>query len=161
MHASNTSETVLVTGATGYVGGRLIGRLAQRDLRVRCMARRPTQLRDRVPDAVEVVQGDVSKPATLDSALRGVDTAFYLVHALGAAGDFEQQELVGAENFANAARAAGVRCIIYLGGLGDTESFRFRPHAKSAGRGRDLTPFWRSYDRVSGIDYHRCRKPFV
>lgn len=112
-------QRILVTGATGYVGGRLIGRLTQRrGLRIRCMARRPAYLAGRVGPEVEVVQGDVTEAETLAAALRDVDVAFYLVHSLGASGDFEATELVGAQNFAAAAHAAGVKRIIYLGGLG-------------------------------------------
>ena len=117
----NTRKLVLVTGATGYVGGRLLGRLQRRDdLRLRCMARRPSYLRGRVAPEAEVVAGDVTDPASLDAALHGVDTAFYLVHSLAAGGDLEATEAAGAANFGAAAAAAGVRRIIYLGGLGDS-----------------------------------------
>lgn len=116
------SVRVLITGATGYVGGRLVTRLHARGIQIRCMARTPARLEGRVPQGVEVVRGDVNDPATLDEALRGINTAFYLVHALAASGDFESTELAGARNFSVAAHRAGVRRIIYLGGLGDTES---------------------------------------
>ena len=112
-------RTILLTGATGYVGGRLLPRLAERDgLRVRCLARRPDELRARVPAGVEVAGGDVLEPETLPPALEGVDAAYYLVHSMGATGDFEAKDREGAENFARAAREAGVDRIIYLGGLG-------------------------------------------
>ncbi len=113
-------SVVLVTGATGYVGGRLVHRLTDKGIRVRCMVRRPSQLVGRVDADVEIVHGDVSEPLTLEPALRNVHTAYYLVHSLGHSGDFERVELACAENFANAARAAGVQRIVYLGGLGDT-----------------------------------------
>ena len=110
---------ILITGATGYVGGRLVGRLQRRnDLRLRCMARRPAHLTGRLAPDVEVVEGDVTDPASLDAALRDIDTAFYLVHSLASSGDFEKTELEGARNFAAAAKHAGVKRIIYLGGLG-------------------------------------------
>jgi len=112
--------SVLVTGATGYVGGRLVGRLQTRGYRVRCMARDPKRLERRVAANVEIVRGDVSQPETLDAALAGIHTAFYLVHALASDSDFETAEIEGARNFATAAKNAGVRRIIYLGGLGDT-----------------------------------------
>lgn len=113
-----TPQKILVTGATGYVGGRLVSRLSASGHRVRCMARRPSYLTGRVADDIEVVHGDVTEPITLDAALRGVDVAYYLVHALAASGDFESTELQGAENFAAAAKKAGVKRIVYLGGLG-------------------------------------------
>jgi hypothetical protein len=79
MNEERHQARVLVTGETGYVGGCLISRLNELKLEVRCMARRPFQLIDRVSHNVEIVHGDVNEPVTLDSALKGVDTAFYLV----------------------------------------------------------------------------------
>ncbi len=111
---------ILLTGASGYVGGRLLGELAGR--RVRCMARQPEYLRSRVPAGVEVVAGDVLDPATLIDALKGVETAFYLVHSLGAGASFREQDKIGARHFGEASRAAGIRRIIYLGGLGDSSA---------------------------------------
>lgn len=122
MQTKQTQQRVLVSGATGYVGGRLVKRLEDSHVSVRCMARRPSNLVGRVEDAVEVVHGDVSEPVTLDIALKDVDVAFYLVHSLAASGDLESAELIGARNFAVAAKKAGVERIIYLGGLGDTET---------------------------------------
>ncbi|CAN5774139.1 SDR family oxidoreductase [soil metagenome] len=109
---------LLVTGATGYVGGRLVRVLNERGERVRCMARRPDELKARVPAGTEVVAGDVLDAATLMSALAGVDTAFYLIHSMGSQGDFREEDRRAANNFVTAAEAAGVRRIIYLGGLG-------------------------------------------
>lgn len=116
-----TDETpsILLTGATGYVGGRLLPLLEARGLRVRCVARRPENLRQRVSDTTEVVQGDMLDLPSLRSAMAGIETAYYLVHAMGSAGSFEEQDRKAAMNFANAAREAGVKRIIYLGGLGD------------------------------------------
>lgn len=111
----------LLTGATGYVGGRLLSRLEEAGRPVRCLARRPEALIGRVRDATEVVPGDVLVPATLAGVFEGVDTAYYLVHALGSSGDFEAQDREAATHFAEAARTAGVRRIIYLGGLGDPD----------------------------------------
>ncbi|MER7335152.1 MULTISPECIES: SDR family oxidoreductase [unclassified Micromonospora] len=106
----------LVTGATGYIGGRLAPRLLAEGHTVRCLARKAGRLRD-VPwtARAEIVEGDLREPATLPAAFEGVDVAYYLVHSLGQAG-FEAADREAAANFAAAARAAGVRRIVYLGG---------------------------------------------
>ena len=106
-----------MTGASGYVGGRLVPLLEQRGERVRCLARRPELLAGRFAAATELVAGDVLDPASLRRALAGVATAYYLVHSLGSRGRFEEEEEQAAQSFAGAARAAGVQRIIYLGGL--------------------------------------------
>ena len=126
---------ILVTGASGYVGGRLVPALETRGYRVRCLARRPEYLAGRFRAGTEVVKGDVLDPESLASALRGVHTAFYLVHSMGASGNFEEQDRAGAGNFARAARRRGVRRIVYLGGLGE----------------RELSPHLRSRQEVGGI----------
>lgn len=113
-----SSRSILVTGASGYIGGRLQRALATEGRRVRCMARRPDELRARVASGVEVVYGDVLEPASLTTALAGIDTAFFLIHGMAMARDFARVEQEGARNFARAARASGIRRIIYLGGLG-------------------------------------------
>ncbi|MEO8623611.1 MAG: SDR family oxidoreductase, partial [bacterium] len=118
----------LITGATGYVGGRLVSALRDHG-RIRCMARHPEALRARIADDVEVVHGDVLEPASLPTALKGVHTAFYLIHAMGAATDFTHDEFTGAHNFARAAADAGVQRIVYLGGLGTKEPLS--PHLAS------------------------------
>ena len=122
--------TILVTGATGYVGWRLYEELAGRGLPVRCMARRPDNLRSRVRPGTEVVPGDALDEASLRAAMQGVDTAFYLIHSMGSASGFEEQDRRAARNFASAAAAAGVRRIVYLGGLGDP-SADLSPHLRS------------------------------
>lgn len=111
---------VLVTGATGYVGGRLIDALERRRVPVRALARRPAALAGRVRPETDVVRGDVLDEASLGAALAGVHTAYYLVHSMGASGDFAALDRQAAEGFATAARRAGVSRIVYLGGLGDT-----------------------------------------
>jgi uncharacterized protein YbjT (DUF2867 family) len=123
---------VLLTGASGYVGGRLVPRLEQRGLALRCLARRPELLPGRVGPRTEIIQGDVLRAETLASALEGVHTAYYMVHSMGHAGseDFEAVDRLGAENFAGAARTAGVRRIVYLGALGD-EAGELSPHLRS------------------------------
>jgi uncharacterized protein YbjT (DUF2867 family) len=112
-------ELVLLTGATGYVGGRLLRALEADGRRLRCMARRPEYLRARVGEGTEVVAGDVLQPDTLAAALHGVDTAYYLIHSMATTRDYATSDRKGAEAFARAAREAGVRRIIYLGGLGE------------------------------------------
>jgi uncharacterized protein YbjT (DUF2867 family) len=124
------SVRVLLTGATGYVGGRLLTALASRDGRVRCLAREPARLAQRVPPGVEIAQGDVTDRRSLDAAFEGVDVAYYLVHSMGDRSGFEEREQEGARHFAEAARAAGVQRIIYLGGLGD-ETRDLSPHLRS------------------------------
>lgn len=109
---------MLLTGATGYVGGRLLSALEARGERIRCLARRPEVLRPRVAATTGIVAGDITDPGALTLALEGVHTAFYLVHAMDAHGDFARRDREAAAGFGSAARAAGVRRIIYLGGLG-------------------------------------------
>ncbi|WP_431967109.1 SDR family oxidoreductase [Actinacidiphila sp. bgisy160] len=112
------SLTCLVTGATGYIGGRLVPELLAAGHRVRCMARTPGKLRDHPwAGEVEVVKGDVTDPDSVRAAMEGVDVAYYLVHALGTGRDFERTDREAAEVFGSRARAAGVGRIVYLGGL--------------------------------------------
>ena len=115
--------TVLVTGATGYIGGRLVPELIARGYRVRTMVRAPApELRERWPDSEQVV-ADASDPRALRAALDGVHTAYYLIHALLLGPRrFETVDADNACNFRQAAEAAGVRRIIYLGGLGDVRT---------------------------------------
>ena len=113
---------IFIAGATGYIGGRLLRVLEAKGYRVRCLARRPEYLRPRIGQATEVVAGDVFAPETLDAALSGVDQAYYLVHSMGSAESFEKQDRIAARNFATSARRAGVRRIIYLGGLGSGDA---------------------------------------
>ncbi len=113
-----SAPLVLVTGASGYVGGRLVEALEQQGRRVRCLARRPEYLRPRVAADTVVLPGDVLDPASLATALEGVHTAYYLVHSMESTGEFAEMDRVGARNFAQAASAAGLKRIIYLGGLG-------------------------------------------
>ncbi|MBN1854258.1 MAG: SDR family oxidoreductase [Pirellulales bacterium] len=110
---------ILLTGATGYIGGRLLPLLERRGIRVRCLARRPENLRARVSSTTEVVAGDVLVPESLPAAFEGVHTAYYLIHSMGTARDFQRDDRQAAANFANAAKQAGVRRIIYLGALGN------------------------------------------
>jgi uncharacterized protein YbjT (DUF2867 family) len=120
---------IFIAGATGYIGGRLLMVLEGKGYRVRCLARRPEYLRPRICQATEVVAGDVFAPETLDAALGGVDQAYYLVHSMGSPESFEKQDRIAARNFAASARRAGVRRIIYLGGLGSGDALS--PHLRS------------------------------
>ena len=113
---------ILLTGATGYVGGRVLRALEAGGHRVRCLARRPEFLQSWVGSDTEIVRGDVLDPESLRFALEGVHTAYYLVHSMAAGGHrYADDDRRGAKNFASAARAAGVRRIVYLGGLGGGE----------------------------------------
>ena len=114
---SQEGPVVLVTGATGYIGGRLVPVLETAGVRLRCLARQPAGLAARVSPKTEIVAGDLLDPASLDRALMGIDVAYYLVHSMGAHGDYRDTDRVAAHNFGGAARRAGVRRIVYLGGL--------------------------------------------
>lgn len=131
------SPLVLLTGASGYVGGRLLQAFESQHVRVRCLARRPAAMRARAGAATEVVEGDVLDRSSLDAALHGVETAYYLVHSMGSSGSFEEADRRAALNFGQAAKEAGVRRIIYLGGLGS--------------RGEALSPHLRSRQEVGEI----------
>ncbi|MCX4413738.1 SDR family oxidoreductase [[Kitasatospora] papulosa] len=108
----------LVTGASGYIGGRLVPELLEAGHTVRCLARSPEKLRDHPwAGEVESVAGDVTDAASVAASMRGIDVAYYLVHALGTGAGFEDTDRRAAHIFAEQARAAGVRRIVYLGGL--------------------------------------------
>ena len=125
------SKLILVTGATGYVGGRLVPRLLAAGYRVRCLVRDPARLQGRAwLNQVEVAQGDMLQQASLVAAMRDVSVVYYLVHSLGGGNDFSERDLVAARNCANTAKSAGVERIIYLGGLGDPQS-NLSPHLRS------------------------------
>ena len=114
---------VLVTGATGYIGGRLVGELLSSGYRVRCMVRDPQRLQGRSwAQQVEIVSGDVLSPETLPPALSGVTLAYYLIHSMMGGADFHEKDRLAARNFALAARDASVQRLVYLGGLGDPQS---------------------------------------
>jgi len=114
---------ILVTGATGYIGGRLVPRLLAAGHRVRCLVRNPDRLSGRRWPGVELVKGDVANAASLEAALQGVTQAYYLVHAMGEdSPDFRGRDLRQALTFAEACAKAGVRRVIYLGGLGDSSA---------------------------------------
>lgn len=121
------SQSVLLTGASGFIGGRLLHALAERGLKVRCLIRPGEALTVNLPPErqPEVVYGDLLKPDTLSPALAGMDSAYYLVHSMGGRSIretrvFIERDRAAATNFIQAADGAGVKRIIYLGGLGET-----------------------------------------
>ena len=120
---------VLLTGATGYVGGRLLRALESGVRPVRCLARRPEHLQSRVAAGTEVVAADVLSPETLGPALEGVRTAYYLIHSMASGSTYAEDDRRGARAFAAAARQAGVQRIVYLGGLGS--GAELSPHLAS------------------------------
>ncbi|MFI7130643.1 SDR family oxidoreductase [Nonomuraea sp. NPDC050153] len=120
----------LVTGATGYIGGRLVPELLAAGHEVRCMARSPGRLRDLPWMArTQVAEADATDPTRTRAALDGVDVAYYLIHAMGGSGRFAEDDRRAARTFAAAAEEAGVRRIVYLGGLVPGE--RLSPHLRS------------------------------
>ena len=112
----SSGRRLLVTGVTGYVGGRLLPALLERGENVRCLARRPEAVA--ASPGLEIVAGDALDAPAVRRALDGVDIAYYLIHAMGAAEGFEERDRQAATIFAEAARDAGVQRIVYLGGLG-------------------------------------------
>jgi uncharacterized protein YbjT (DUF2867 family) len=115
---------VLVTGVTGYVGGRLVPHLLEQGYRVRVLLRgNAARLNGRSwKDQVEIALGDVLVPSSLTAAMQGINVAYYLIHSMGGHTEFSTRDIQAAENFAAAAANAGVEKIIYLGGLGDPNS---------------------------------------
>ncbi|MFN2252171.1 MAG: DUF2867 domain-containing protein, partial [Anaerolineae bacterium] len=122
---------MLVTGATGYVGGRLVPRLLAKGYPVRVMARDLDRLAGRDwLDRVEAVRGDVFEPESLANAMQGVDAAYYNIHSMHGGAGFHERDLLAARLFASAASEAGVGRILYLGGLGDPAT-DLSPHLRS------------------------------
>lgn len=132
------STRVLVTGATGYIGGRLVPRLLDAGFEVRVLVRHPEKLRN-VPWAlrVDIREGDLADRTSLAAACEGIDVLYYLVHSMGQRGDFEATELQCAHNVADAAREAGVSRIVYLGGL-HPEAGNLSKHLRSRAEVGDI-----------------------
>jgi uncharacterized protein YbjT (DUF2867 family) len=114
----NQAGRVLLTGATGYVGGRLLVELEKRGVPLRCLVRREGALVRRVSASTEIALGDALDGEAVARALAGVRAAYYLIHSMGAGEDFAEKDRQAARIFGSAAREAGVARIIYLGGLG-------------------------------------------
>jgi uncharacterized protein YbjT (DUF2867 family) len=122
-------QLILLTGASGYVGGRLLTELERRGHCVRCLVRRPEFISHRISPSTELTKGDVFDAESLRGAMAGVHTAYFLVHSLAARGSFEENDRIAATNFARAAEQANVQRMIYLGGLGSGRSLS--PHLSS------------------------------
>lgn len=144
--------TVLLTGATGYIGGRLLRRFEEGGRVARCLVRKPERLAERAATTA-VVQGDCLDEASLSRAMAGVHTAYYLVHSMAEGPYFAEMDRRAALNFSRAAARAGVRRIIYLGGLtGDDGSLS--PHLKSRAETGDIL-------RASGVPVIEFRASIV
>jgi len=128
----SSKPKVLLTGATGYIGGRLLRSLKEQGYHVRCMARRPEALKHQIDDRTEIVYGDPLKRESLEqgNVFKDIDVAFYFVHSLGSKESFLVQDRLAAQNFSEVAKANGMKRIIYLGGLADPDE-QLSDHLKS------------------------------
>ncbi len=139
----STSRTALVTGATGFIGGRLATELADRGWRVRCLVRNRKRAQRLADRGLELVEGDVLDAGSLRGSGEGAEVAYYLVHAMGrgGSGDFADREREAARNFAAMAKREGVERVVYLGGLGDDpKSEHLRSRHRTAELLRELGP---------------------
>jgi uncharacterized protein YbjT (DUF2867 family) len=131
----SVARRALVTGATGFVGGRLASKLADRDWEVRCLVRDGSRARGLAEDGFELHEADVLDADALRGAGRDVEVGYYLIHSMGrgAAGDFEERERQAARNFAEMAKREGIARVVYLGGLGDRpQSTHLRSRRRTA-----------------------------
>ncbi|UCE06544.1 MAG: NAD(P)H-binding protein, partial [bacterium] len=146
---------ILLTGATGYIGGRLLRVLKEKEYQVRCMTRRPEALRHQEDERIEIVYGDPLKRESLEQGdvFKDIDVAFYFVHSLGSKESFLVQDRLAAQNFSEIAKANGVKRIIYLGGLADPDE-KLSDHLKSRLETGD-------YLRISGIQVIEFRASII
>ncbi len=152
MDASRT-PLVLLTGASGYIGGRLLSALERTGRPIRCLARNPQFLRPRVSPPTEVTKADCLDRSSLTPAMAGVHTAYYLVHSMGSSGQFVEEDRQAAQNFADAAREEGIKRIIYLGGLG-SKDHELSDHLRSRHEVADIL-------RSSGVPVTEFRASIV
>ncbi|WP_068468101.1 SDR family oxidoreductase [Candidatus Protochlamydia phocaeensis] len=124
-------KAILLTGATGYIGGRLLKLLEKENNDLRCLVREPHNLAGRLDPRTRLVKGNVLDKDSLLGAMQGIEIAYYLVHSMGADKNFQEQDKQGAIYFAEAASACGVKKIIYLGGLGDSSRQPLSSHLES------------------------------
>ena len=151
---------ILLTGASGYIGSRLLRVLEEGGCAVRCLARQP----ERVAAGratTEVVAGDCLDEASLVAAMNGVDQAYYLVHSMASGPGFAELDRQAAANFGRAAARAGVRRIVYLGGLGEDRRFAVDTSEEPPGNGRGAARSGRAGRRVPRLDRHWSRQPVV
>lgn len=144
---------VLLTGATGYIGGRLLPLLEDLGYSIRCLTRRACSLDSPVGKNREIVEGDVLDASSLPPAMVGIETAFYFVHSMGSTADFAEEDRRAAQNFSTAAKLAGVKRIVYLGGLGNRDS-NLSKHLRSRQETGDVL-------RASGIQVIELRASIV
>ena len=144
---------ILLTGATGYVGGVLLDELQRHGHTIRCLVRRPQKLVGRIGPEVEVVVGDASDPEALARACADVDVAYWMVHSMESGVDFERADRLAAERFASAAKNAGVRRLVYLGGLGADDD-RLSAHLRSRHEVGSIL-------RASGLDVIEFRASII
>ena len=129
----------LVTGASGYIGGRLVPELLSAGYAVRCMPRDPGKLSDRPwSDEIEIAVANATDSSAVRHAMEGVDVAYYLIHSLGTGSSFEQRDRIAARTFAAAAKAAAVRRIVYLGGIISGQAGELSPHLRSRAEVGDI-----------------------
>jgi uncharacterized protein YbjT (DUF2867 family) len=162
------SRAALVTGATGFIGGRLARVLAERGWRVRCLVRDRGKAHDLEQLELELDEGDVLDPDSLRGAGAGMDVAYYLVHAMGrgSSADFEEREERAARSFARMAKSEGVSRVIYLGGLGDDPksdhlASRHRTAEVLAAEGPPLTYFRAGMVVGAGSESYRTLRYLV
>lgn len=124
-------DNILIVGATGYIGKKLIHRLQEKRCAIRCLVRNANSLKGDLPNPPQIMRGDLLDLESIKNACEGIDTAFYLAHSLDAKNDFDKIEKIAATNFATAARSANIKRIIYLGALGNPKDCPLSPHLKS------------------------------